>query len=263
MNKASQSQDDLLAGDLAGAESPKNINNVLAGAYSKGNFGSPHKFKVGSDPDPTKEKLEADAKIKANPEYSVDSKLPAGSSTLGGETTGYAPKTRVEGNFSASNITSGVGTDKKGVSTGKRVVGSSDFSKTGTGGQNQEYVNKALTSTKGLSYQSKDATSRSNFVQELTSMTPSTATKALSAKQKEISSAPYDSSSTGDKSFTRGEYNTANPSQYNQEKSLQDLKIKSYTKPPTSTTSGGEPLENKKKDGGILKVGAFKLKMQK
>ena len=47
MNYESQSQDDLLAGDLAGAESPKNMNNILSGAYSKGNFGGPMKFKAG------------------------------------------------------------------------------------------------------------------------------------------------------------------------------------------------------------------------
>ena len=45
MNYESQSQDDLLAGDLAGAESPKNMNNILSGGYSKGNFGGPMKFK--------------------------------------------------------------------------------------------------------------------------------------------------------------------------------------------------------------------------
>ena len=45
MNYESQSQDDLLAGDLAGAESPKNMNNILSGAYSKGNFGGAMKFK--------------------------------------------------------------------------------------------------------------------------------------------------------------------------------------------------------------------------
>ena len=47
MNYESQSQDDLEAGDLAGAESPKNMNNILSGAYSKGNFGGPMKFKAG------------------------------------------------------------------------------------------------------------------------------------------------------------------------------------------------------------------------
>jgi hypothetical protein len=45
MNYESQSQDDLLAGDLAGAESPKNMNNILSGGYSKGNFGGAMKFK--------------------------------------------------------------------------------------------------------------------------------------------------------------------------------------------------------------------------
>ena len=88
MNYESQSQDDLLAGDLAGAESPKNMNNILSGAYSKGNFGSPMKFKGphADDPKnpvkPTKEKIAADAKIKSNPEFDINSPLPEGSSDL-------------------------------------------------------------------------------------------------------------------------------------------------------------------------------------
>ena len=97
MNYESQSQDDLLAGDLAGAESPKNMNKILSGAFSKGNFGSPMKFKGPRKDDPntdnpTKEKLASDAKTKANPEFSVDSPLPAGTSDVGGEVVGTAGK---------------------------------------------------------------------------------------------------------------------------------------------------------------------------
>ena len=115
MNYESQSQDDLLAGDLAGAESPKNMNNILSGGYSKGNFGGAMKFKGPRKDDPntdnpTKEKLEADAKIKDNPEFSVDSPAPAGSSTLGIEAVGTAGKVfaSYDQHLPNSNIKTGV-----------------------------------------------------------------------------------------------------------------------------------------------------------
>jgi hypothetical protein len=115
MNYESQSQDDLLAGDLAGAESPKNMNNILSGGYSKGNFGGAMKFKGPRKDDPntdnpTKEKLASDAKTKANPEFSVDSPLPAGTSDIGGEVVGTAGKVfaSFDQHLPNSNIKTGV-----------------------------------------------------------------------------------------------------------------------------------------------------------
>ena len=115
MNYESQSQDDLLAGDLAGAESPKNMNNILSGGYSKGNFGGAMKFKGPRKDDPntdnpTKEKLASDAKTKANPEFSVDSPLPAGTSDIGGEIVGKAGKVfaSYDQHLPNSNIKTGV-----------------------------------------------------------------------------------------------------------------------------------------------------------
>ena len=74
-----------------------NNKQVLSGGYSKGNFGGAMKFKGPRKDDPntdnpTKEKLASDAKTKANPEFSVDSPLPAGTSDIGGEVVGTAGK---------------------------------------------------------------------------------------------------------------------------------------------------------------------------
>ena len=98
---------------------------LLAGDKEAG-FG-PSKSGGPADPKdkPTKEKKAADAKIAANPEFDVDAPLPEGSSDIGGEMVGYAPKA---------------------------VVGTSSptgFSRIGSGGNNQQVYTRSDASSQG------------------------------------------------------------------------------------------------------------------
>jgi hypothetical protein len=145
MNYESQSQDDLLAGDLAGAESPKNMNNILSGGYSKGNFGGAMKFKGphADDPKkPTDAEKEAYMKENANPassDFDGDSPLPKGSSDFtGGKGQGVgeivgSPNVGLsyESKYGTQNVV-GVG-DKDWVSQGSNYTktdGSTSYSDT-------------------------------------------------------------------------------------------------------------------------------------
>jgi hypothetical protein len=72
--------------------------------------GVPGPGKVTGSDEPTKEKLASDAKTKANPEFSVDSPLPAGTSDIGGEVVGTAGKVfaSFDQHLPNSNIKTGV-----------------------------------------------------------------------------------------------------------------------------------------------------------
>jgi hypothetical protein len=72
--------------------------------------GVPGPGKVTGSDEPTKEKLASDAKTKANPEFSVDSPLPAGTSDVGGEVVGTAGKVfaSFDQHLPNSNIKTGV-----------------------------------------------------------------------------------------------------------------------------------------------------------
>jgi hypothetical protein len=72
--------------------------------------GVPGPGKVTGSDEPTKEKLASDAKTKANPEFSVDSPLPAGTSDIGGEIVGKAGKVfaSYDQHLPNSNIKTGV-----------------------------------------------------------------------------------------------------------------------------------------------------------
>jgi len=82
---------------FSGSGSKQGLSKKLSVAFYGGQDmsypgGVPGPGKVTGSDEPTKEKLASDAKTKANPEFSVDSPLPAGTSDVGGEVVGTAGK---------------------------------------------------------------------------------------------------------------------------------------------------------------------------
>lgn len=199
-----------------------------AAKYISESYATPKITDPSKPENPTKEKLDADAKIKSNPEFDVNSPLPEGSSDIGGEVVGRGKKVMVTGNFD-----------------GRSMVRSNDLK--------SNIVNKEnLLNAKntGLYHQSEGAKERTKLITDLANSSPSNAKTMLSNAQKSEANKPYSGagSDQAPEGYSRGDFAKENPSARNQNALYRDLSIESYQPKPKFKASGAPGLykHNKK-----------------
>ena len=189
------------------------------------------------DPDPKKA---ADAKIAANPEFDINAPLPEGSSDIGGEMVGFAPKAVVK-------TSSPTGFSKIGSGGNNRQVYTrSDASSQGRGGQTLNLSRDMMTnnnvpiSGKYSGDQKPGSVGyRSQTIDEMVSTNPVQAKKILTERQK-IAGESTVTSPSG-KKVTRSDMATNNPtSSYSQAAILKDLSV-GEEKPVVKFKPSGAP----------------------
>ena len=178
-----------------------------------------------SKPNPTKEKMEADAKIKSNPEFDVNSPLPEGSSDIGGEVVGKGRATIVKGNFNREKDQSLIKSNFPKFNVNSSINSDSAMAQQDSGQRRTDLVKSMVNS------------SPSDAQNQLDQYKTSQSNRTYKGSHSEVPGAPE----------TVGDFYANNPSQRGDEYLGKDLKVSSYQPKPTFKSSGAPNLYAKKK----------------
>ena len=191
-----------------------------AAKYISESYATPKITDPNKPENPTKEKMAADAKIKSNPEFNVNSPLPEGSSDIGGEIVGSGQKTIVRGNFNR-------GTNQS--------LTSGNFPKFN--------VNNAINSDSMMAQQDSGQR-RTDLVKSMVNSSPSDAEKQLDEYKVSQGNRTYKGAGSdlpGAPDTVR-EFYKNNPSTRGKEYLGTDLSIESYQPKPKFKASGAPGL---------------------